>query len=68
MVTREPHLDHLEVRAEARDTPSDQVRLGRQLERPITASIGIGARVTVLTPNQIERPVGKARRVIDARQ
>ncbi|NYE61918.1 phenylacetate-CoA ligase [Duganella sp. 1224] len=70
VVTRDGHLDKLEVLAELRpDTPaSDAAALGRELEQRIKTNVGVSTRVTPLPPNGIERTLtGKARRVVDKR-
>jgi phenylacetate-CoA ligase len=70
ILTRDGRLDHLEVQVEAR-TPSDsgeaRDHAAGQLARTIKAHIGISAKVSVLAPGQIERSLGKAKRVIDKR-
>jgi phenylacetate-CoA ligase len=70
ILTREGRLDELEVQVEAR-SPSDldQARAHgpSELAHAMKAHIGITARVSVLAPGQIERSLGKAKRVIDKR-
>ncbi len=70
ILTREGRLDELEVQVEAR-SPSDldQARayVPSELAHAMKAHIGITARVSVLKPGQIERSLGKAKRVIDKR-
>jgi phenylacetate-CoA ligase len=62
-------LDDLEVQVEAR-SPSDFdeacARAGA-LEHAMKAHIGISAKVSMLKPGEIERSLGKAKRVIDKR-
>ncbi|HEY3622078.1 MAG TPA: phenylacetate--CoA ligase PaaK [Roseiarcus sp.] len=70
VLSREGRLDELEVQVEAR-SPSDldQARghaVG-ELEHAMKARIGITAKVSVLKPGEIERSLGKAKRVIDKR-
>ena len=70
LLTRNLHLDQLEVLVETREEVrhGDGVRGGAQLEQMIKSYIGISCTVTVLSPNGVERTqVGKARRVIDKR-
>ena len=70
VLTRDLHLDQLEVLVETREDVrhGDGVRGGAQLEQMIKSYIGISCTVTVLPPNGVERTqVGKARRVIDKR-
>lgn len=70
-VTRDGHLDKLEVLGEMRD-PSMAVEavtaLCRDLEHRIKTFVGVSTRVTLAQPEGIERTMtGKARRVIDKR-
>ena len=70
LLTRDRHLDQLEVLVETREEVrhGDGVRGGAQLEQMIKSYIGISCTVTVLPPNGVERTqVGKARRVVDKR-
>ncbi len=70
VITRDGHLDKLEVLAELRaDTPvGDTEALARELEQRIKTNVGVSTRVTLLPPNGIERTLtGKARRVVDQR-
>jgi phenylacetate-CoA ligase len=70
VLTRDLHLDQLEVLVETREDVrhGDGVRGGAQLEQMIKSYIGVSCTVTVLPPNGVERTqVGKARRVIDKR-
>jgi phenylacetate-CoA ligase len=71
VVTREAHLDAVEVRCEV--TPdhvyADRDAIGRELQLTMKSLIGVNCSVTVGLPDSIERTlVGKARRVIDQRQ
>ncbi|MBV9905923.1 MAG: phenylacetate--CoA ligase [Hyphomicrobiales bacterium] len=70
ILTREGRLDDLEVQVEAR-TQSDSYEArdhaGGALAHAMKAHVGISARVSVLAPGQIERSLGKAKRVIDKR-
>ncbi|MRX11734.1 phenylacetate--CoA ligase [Pseudoduganella sp. FT25W] len=70
VVTRDGHLDKLDVLAELRaDTPSSEVdSLARELEHRIKTNVGVSTRVKMLPANGIERTLtGKARRVVDQR-
>jgi phenylacetate-CoA ligase len=70
VISRDGHLDKLEVLAELRpDTPAGEVdALARELEQRIKTNVGVSTRVTLLPPNGIERTLtGKARRVVDQR-
>ncbi|RZT08467.1 phenylacetate-CoA ligase [Duganella sp. CF402] len=74
VVSRDGHLDKLEVRAELRpevasSAPAGEVEaLARDLEQRIKTNVGVSTKVTLLPPNGIERTLtGKARRVIDQR-
>jgi phenylacetate-CoA ligase len=70
IVTRESHLDDLEVRVEMRENRDlgDRGRLARELQLQIKAWVGVSCSAAVLPPGSIERVVvGKAKRVIDKR-
>jgi len=70
VLTREMHLDQLEVLAETREDVrhGDGIRGGTSLEHMIKSLIGISCTVTVLPPYGVERTlVGKARRIVDKR-
>ena len=70
IVTREGHLDKLEVLAELRpDAGAGEAEaLARELEQRIKTNVGVSTRVRAVPPNAIERTLtGKARRVIDQR-
>jgi phenylacetate-CoA ligase len=70
ILTRDGRLDDLEVQVEAR-TPSDsgeaREHAAGKLMHAMKAHIGVSAKVSVLAPGQIERSLGKAKRVIDRR-
>ena len=70
ILSREGRLDDLEVQVEAR-SPADldeaRARAAGELEHAMKAHIGINAKVGVLKPGEIERSLGKAKRVIDKR-
>ncbi len=70
VVTREMHLDHIEVLVETREDVrhGDGLRGGTAMEQMIKALIGVTCKVSVLPPKGVERTlVGKARRVVDKR-
>ncbi len=70
VLTREMHLDQLEVLVESREDVrhGDGVRAGAALEQMIKSYIGISCKVNVLPPRGVERTqVGKARRIVDKR-
>ena len=71
MLTRDGHLDVLDVLVEARDETSFNAAIieGSALEQRIKAYIGVSCRIAVLKPNSVERTqTGKARRVVDKRK
>jgi phenylacetate-CoA ligase len=70
VVTRESHLDEVQVRCELLPTARnvDAAQCAHWLQHRIKTMIGISAAVHVGAPDSIERTlVGKARRVIDKR-
>ncbi|RDK09707.1 phenylacetate--CoA ligase PaaK [Cupriavidus lacunae] len=74
VVTRDGHLDELEVRVEARPERSaslcadDRATLERELKEQIKTYVGVTTHVQVVDAEGIERTtVGKARRVLDMR-
>jgi phenylacetate-CoA ligase len=70
VLSREGRLDGLEVQVEARSLSElDQARAhaASELAHAMKARIGVTADVKVLKPGQIERSLGKAKRVIDNR-
>jgi phenylacetate-CoA ligase len=69
-VTRPQHLDEIEVQVEMNpeaDNDAARSRAAAELQHHIKSFIGISARVRVVPVASIERPVGKARRVVDKR-
>jgi phenylacetate-CoA ligase len=71
-VTREGHLDEVEVLTELQSTAAlsaaQITALGGNLQTRIKNLVGISAKVSVLAPGAIERTqTGKSRRVIDKR-
>jgi phenylacetate-CoA ligase len=75
VVTREGHLDRLDVNVETRPLaarqymvdPAKAANLAEHLQRAIKSMVGVSSVVNVLQPNSIDRSVGKAKRVIDKR-
>jgi phenylacetate-CoA ligase len=74
VVTREDHLDRLEILTELRTEVSGKLSesqteaIGRQLEHHIKTYIGVSTSVRVLLSDSIERTLtGKAKRVVDKR-
>ncbi len=74
LVSRESHLDKLDVIVELRPEVSGRLSelemdaIGHALQHHIKASIGVTTKVRILDANSIERSaVGKAKRVIDKR-
>ncbi|MCB9959751.1 MAG: phenylacetate--CoA ligase [Rhodospirillaceae bacterium] len=75
VVSREGHLDKLEVNVEMRQHMSRGWKMdasaaaahANELRHQIKALIGVSTTVNVLQPDSIERSVGKAKRVIDQR-
>ena len=75
VVTRDGHLDNLEVRCEVQRELSGQLRkadikaIGKELQHRIKTLVGVSTLVTVMEFDTIPRTqVGKARRVLDERQ
>ncbi len=67
---REGPLDDMEVVVEARPehaTPEARAAAADELGRHIKSLIGVAAKVRVAGPGQVERSLGKAKRVIDLR-
>ncbi|GAB3771472.1 phenylacetate--CoA ligase [Ramlibacter monticola] len=74
VVTRDGHLDKLDVLVEARPEVSNQLTttesegIGRALEHAVKTYVGVSTKVRVLASHSIERTAtGKARRVVDKR-
>ena len=74
IVSRDGHLDQLEVLGELRMEVSgslsqaDTDALARELEHHIKTHVGVTTKVRLMASNGIERTLtGKARRVIDKR-
>jgi phenylacetate-CoA ligase len=71
VITRDGHLDCLDVLAELRDdgvSAQAVETIARELQHMIKTYVGVTTRVTLLPPQGIERTMtGKARRVVDKR-
>ncbi|HET9643294.1 MAG TPA: phenylacetate--CoA ligase PaaK [Burkholderiaceae bacterium] len=74
VLTRDGHLDKLEVLVESRPevssllTTTQTDMLGREMEHAIKTYVGVSTKVRVLASGSVERSsTGKARRVIDKR-
>jgi len=75
VITRQGHLDELEVRCELRPeltgqiSPEQRSRAAKELQHRIKTMIGVTTQVTVMDFDTIPRTVvGKAKRVIDERK
>jgi phenylacetate-CoA ligase len=70
-VSREGTLDRLTVKVEPHLDVADQrttcQRAANALQREIKSYIGVSADVVICDPGTVERSIGKAKRVIDAR-
>jgi phenylacetate-CoA ligase len=69
-VRRERRLDELKVVVEAKAdaaAPGTRATAGEELARHIKSRIGVTSEVAVVAPGEIERSLGKARRIIDLR-
>lgn len=74
VVTRDGHLDKLDVLVEARPEVSDRLTttesegIARSLEHGVKTYVGVSTKVRVMATGSIERTLtGKARRVVDKR-
>ena len=69
VLSRSGTLDEMTVRVERRGDVSqyDGGQAGHELERLVKASIGVSVAVDVVSPDGIERSVGKMRRIVDQR-
>ncbi|WP_374324362.1 phenylacetate--CoA ligase PaaK [Azonexus sp.] len=74
VVTRDGHLDNLEVRCEVQRelsgklSSADTQAIGKELQHRIKTIIGVSTRITVMEFDAIPRTlVGKAKRVLDER-
>jgi phenylacetate-CoA ligase len=69
-VRRERRLDELKVIAEAKPdaaAPDARAAAGEELARHIKSQIGVTSDVAVVAPGEVERSLGKARRIVDLR-
>lgn len=70
VLTRDGRMDEMAVRVEALPesaAESERAQLGALLARRIKNLVGVSARVEVVRPGDVERSVGKAKRVVDKR-
>ncbi len=70
LLSRPDRMDEMEVHAETRPESMDQsiaVEEARHLAERIKTMVGVSAHVVVHPPGEIERSIGKARRVVDSR-
>ncbi len=72
VLTKEGHLDALEVRVEVSpqffsDTIAGLEHLEKQVAQRIHAALGIQVKVRLVEPRSLERSIGKAKRVVDLR-
>jgi phenylacetate-CoA ligase len=69
VLSRSGSLDEMTVRVERRGDVSqyDGGQAGHELARLVKASIGVSVAVDVVSPDGIERSVGKMRRIVDER-
>jgi phenylacetate-CoA ligase len=69
VVTRDGHLDALEVLVETRpDAAAAAATVGAELQQRIKALVGVNAQVSVRASGGVERTAtGKAKRVVDQR-
>jgi phenylacetate-CoA ligase len=70
VLSRPQRLDELTIRVEARTDAAgsaDRAHTGEQLAKLIKDNIGVSAEVDVVDPGAVERSMGKAVRVVDAR-
>jgi phenylacetate-CoA ligase len=69
-VRREQRLDELKVIVEAKTdaaAPATRAAAGEELARHIKSQIGVTSDVAVVAPGEVERSLGKAKRIIDLR-
>lgn len=68
-LTREGRLDHLTVRAEARQgaTPEQRAAAVSGIVRRVKDGIGVSVAVEIVDPGTLERSVGKLKRIVDLR-
>ncbi|MEU4213542.1 phenylacetate--CoA ligase PaaK [Streptomyces sp. NPDC026206] len=68
-LTREGRMDHLTVRAEARQgvTPCQRAAAAEEIVRRVKDGIGVSVTAEIVDPQTLERSAGKLRRVADLR-
>jgi phenylacetate-CoA ligase len=69
-VRRERRLDQLKVIVEAKVDAADEAArgaAGRDLARHVKSRIGVTSEVVVQAPGEVERSLGKAKRILDLR-
>ncbi|SPE63512.1 Phenylacetate-coenzyme A ligase [Streptomyces netropsis] len=68
-LTREGRLDHLTVRAEARQgaTPEQRAAAVSGIVRRVKDGIGVSVAAEIVDPGTLERSVGKLKRIVDLR-
>ena len=69
-VRRARRLDELKVVVEAKAAAADsaaRAAAGQELARHIKSRIGVTAEIAVVEPGQVERSLGKAKRIVDLR-
>ena len=74
VVTRDGHMDNLEIRCEIQRelsgklSPADTLQMGKELQHRIKTIVGVSTKITVMEFDAIPRTqVGKAKRVLDER-
>jgi phenylacetate-CoA ligase len=72
IVTTEHYMDQIEIQVELTDAGrlerfGDLEELAREIRHKIRAVLQIDVRITLLSPQTLERTAGKSRRVIDRR-
>ncbi|MFI7545334.1 phenylacetate--CoA ligase PaaK [Actinoplanes sp. NPDC049599] len=69
LLTREGRLDAMTVRVERRHgvEPAAAEQAGRELAALVKNTIGVSVAVDVITPDGVERSMGKMRRIVDER-
>ena len=69
-VRRTGRLDELTVVVEARSASADadaRAAAARELAQHLKSQIGVTAAIAVVDPGQVERSLGKAKRIVDLR-
>jgi phenylacetate-CoA ligase len=69
-VRRARRLDELKIVAEAKPAAADnegRAAAGEELARHVKSRIGVTAEIVVVEPGQVERSLGKAKRILDLR-